>query len=381
MLPQALKLKVIQQYEAGKLQKDIAHDLGISTGSVSTILKASRGRQKHEDNSNSNLSLSTLQEQQPIASEESKPEEYTAINIGTPPSICNGSPSSNASYIAGDGLKPDPDSEPDPKTSGGPLKFFLNKIVSPTAVAAVIAIAPTTEYNHSIPSNPVYLNVNPIKADEDIRNSNLHPPAPVSTLSIPPKAEAFPDRSLFIKDPETEMQVNIIESDTNVKYISKDQDVNSQNETTEEEEREFEQSELQPSLSDSENPLMDWDSDEVWERRFLRIVFDDKKQRRHELLMIDRRKSKLEEWRKRLDQREFNLKDRETRVFEAESYLSVAKKLQEKLQEMKLTLEDALPWIETIREKAEAENIDIRTSGINLTRELRLYRHSQGCPG
>lgn len=54
MLPQALKLKVIQQYEAGKLQKDIAHDLGISTGSVSTILEASRGRQKHEDNSNSN---------------------------------------------------------------------------------------------------------------------------------------------------------------------------------------------------------------------------------------------------------------------------------------------------------------------------------------
>ena len=46
MLPQALKLKVIQQYEAGKLQKDIAHDLGISTGSVSTILKASKDNQK-----------------------------------------------------------------------------------------------------------------------------------------------------------------------------------------------------------------------------------------------------------------------------------------------------------------------------------------------
>jgi len=224
MLPHALKLKVIQQYEAGKLQKDIAH--GIPTGSVSTILKASRGRQKHEDNSNSNLSLSTLQEQQPIASEESKPEEYTAINIGTTTSICNGSPSSNV----GDGLKPDP------KTSGGPLRFFLNKIVSPTAVAAVVAIAPTTEYNHSIPSNSVNLNLNPIKADEDIPNSNLHPPAPASTLSIPPKAEAFPDRNLFIKDPGTEMQVNI-ESDANVKHINL---VNSQNAAPEEEE--FEQS-------------------------------------------------------------------------------------------------------------------------------------------
>ena len=53
MLPQELKLKVIQQYEAGKLQKDIAHDLGISTGSVSTILKASKDKQKYEGNSDS----------------------------------------------------------------------------------------------------------------------------------------------------------------------------------------------------------------------------------------------------------------------------------------------------------------------------------------
>jgi hypothetical protein len=55
MLPQALKLKVIQQYGAGKLQKDIAHDLGISTGSVSTILKASKDKQKNEFNSDSIL--------------------------------------------------------------------------------------------------------------------------------------------------------------------------------------------------------------------------------------------------------------------------------------------------------------------------------------
>lgn len=53
MLPQALKLKVIHQYEAGNLQKDIAHDLGISTGSVSTILKASKDKQKYEGNSHS----------------------------------------------------------------------------------------------------------------------------------------------------------------------------------------------------------------------------------------------------------------------------------------------------------------------------------------
>ena len=47
------QIKVIQQYEASKLQKDIAHDLGISTGSVSTILKilkASKDNQKNRPN-------------------------------------------------------------------------------------------------------------------------------------------------------------------------------------------------------------------------------------------------------------------------------------------------------------------------------------------
>jgi hypothetical protein len=168
---------------------------------------------------------------------EPKTPQCTAINIDMPIIADNGSSSSNSIPDYGDGLKPDlAKQEPDPKTLGGPLKFFLNKIVSHTAVAAVVAIAPTTEYNHSIPSNSVNLNLNPIKADEDIPNSNLHPPAPASTLSIPPKAEAFPDRNLFIKDPGTEMQVNI-ESDANVKHINL---VNSQNAAPEEEE--FEQS-------------------------------------------------------------------------------------------------------------------------------------------
>src|SRR5262249_33122944 len=59
----------------------------------------------------------------------------------------------------------------------------------------------------------------------------------------------------------------------------------------------------------------------------LKQIRREKDQRRHELLVIDRRKQKLEEWRKRLEQRESNLKDRENRVFEAEPFLSVAKQL------------------------------------------------------
>jgi len=65
---------------------------------------------------------------------------------------------------------------------------------------------------------------------------------------------------------------------------------------------------------------------------------------------------------------------RESRILESESFLPLVRQL----QEMKLALEDALPWIETIREKAEAENVDIRTTAINVSQELRLYHQSEG---
>ena len=90
--------------------------------------------------------------------------------------------------------------------------------------------------------------------------------------------------------------------------------------------------------------------------------------------MIDRRKQKLSEWKKRLEQMQYDLTIREARILESESFLPLASQL----QEMELALEDALPWIETIREKAEAENVDIRTTAINVAQELRLYRQSGG---
>ena len=87
-------------------------------------------------------------------------------------------------------------------------------------------------------------------------------------------------------------------------------------------------------------------------------------------MVIDRRKQKLEEWKTKLDQKTKQLDSREARILESEPFLPLARQL----QEMKLDITNFLPWIETIREKAEVENVDIRTSGINLTRELRLFR-------
>jgi hypothetical protein len=50
---------------------------------------------------------------------------------------------------------------------------------------------------------------------------------------------------------------------------------------------------------------------------------------------------------------------------ESEPYLSLAKKL----QEMKLKLQEALPWIETINEVAQMQNTDIKHAAIFVAQE------------
>jgi len=82
----------------------------------------------------------------------------------------------------------------------------------------------------------------------------------------------------------------------------------------------------------------------------------------------------LEKRKHQIEQKEQELRVRETRVFEVEPFLAVAKQL----QNLGIGMEEALPWIETILEKAKAENVDIRTTAINVAQELRLYRQSEG---
>ena len=380
VIDSAIKSRVVQMaIDGGYGRNQITRELNkqgvkISTTTVTHLIQNWKRQHQQVQYEASVSSISQKEQQQEdktqetiTISREPKTPQCTAINIGMPPSICNGSPSSNASY-SGDGLKPEPDSEPDPKTLGGPLKFFLNKIVSPTAVAAVVAIAPTTEYNHSIPSNPV--NLNPIKADEDIPNSNLHPPAPVSTLSIPSKAEAFPDRNLFIKDPETDMQVNI-ESDANVKYFN--QDVNSQNATLEEkEEGEFEQSQSQSVLPGSDDPsvAIDWDSEKNWERRFFKSIMDEKKIRQEEERKLEEQRGHLIQERYNIEEQKKALEAREAKLFEVEELIPSAKQL----KDIGIGFDQALVWIDCIKEVSDKERVDLRTAAWKLADILRSFK-------
>lgn len=100
----------------------------------------------------------------------------------------------------------------------------------------------------------------------------------------------------------------------------------------------------------------------------------EKQQRHHEFLLIDRRKQKLQEAITEYEQRESNLSDRENRVIEAEPYLPVARQL----QDMKLVLEDTLPWIEAMKEAAQTQNLNFREAALYIAQELQLNRQFGG---
>jgi D-ribose pyranose/furanose isomerase RbsD len=71
---------------------------------------------------------------------------------------------------------------------------------------------------------------------------------------------------------------------------------------------------------------------------------------------------------------QYDLTTRETRILESEAYLPLARQL----QEMKLALEDALPWIETVKELVQMQNMGIKAAVVQVAQELRLYRQSGG---
>jgi prefoldin subunit 5 len=96
--------------------------------------------------------------------------------------------------------------------------------------------------------------------------------------------------------------------------------------------------------------------------------------RRHELELIQQKWQELEQEKKNIVQLRHDLEARENRLVELQPLIPSAKQL----QAYGIDINQFLPWIETIHEKAEIEKIDIKLAAYNLAQELRLYRQLQG---
>jgi len=103
-------------------------------------------------------------------------------------------------------------------------------------------------------------------------------------------------------------------------------------------------------------------------------VMEAKKQRRDEERTLEQKKRELKQQRMRVDRVRYDLEIREIKLLEAEPLIPIARQL----QDLGTDINQFLPWVETIHEKAEAEKMDLRTAGYGLAQELRFYRQFAG---
>jgi hypothetical protein len=110
----------------------------------------------------------------------------------------------------------------------------------------------------------------------------------------------------------------------------------------------------------------------------LKTIIAEREKRATELLEIQRQRQELEVEKRNIAQLMSNIdqqkKALEARVFEVEDLIPSAKYL----KDIGICFDQALVWIDCIREKADRERVDLRTATWKLTQDLRAYRDLGG---
>ena len=92
------------------------------------------------------------------------------------------------------------------------------------------------------------------------------------------------------------------------------------------------------------------------------------KKQRHEL---EQKKREVEQHRIQVDWARYDLEIREIKLLEFEPLIPIARQL----QQMGTDINQFMPWVETIHEKAQAENLPTLTkSAYSVAQDLRMYR-------
>ena len=94
----------------------------------------------------------------------------------------------------------------------------------------------------------------------------------------------------------------------------------------------------------------------------------------HRRRVLERKEEQLRHERDYIENSRNDLAVRESRVIAVEPLLPLARQL----WESKIGFDLLLPWIETIREKAQTENVSMDTAAISVAQEIRNYRHVGG---
>jgi hypothetical protein len=408
-----LRAKVIELYLQKRGRNEIVSSLSISQGSVSNILRAYKSKSESTTISDTSLGQNCGQisnehttcaedistESQTIDSSKATPQEFESFisndnasigvninNTGSPVLIDSRRPvvgkavTTNTNWSANSNIVIARD--------GGPLSHFLGEytstneeeVITPVTLPSPAAQEPTSELEpRDVVTSQPSADVEDIDFDD-----NSYPDSDPYDIYTDPDADAEYDPT-YDGDPSNLLQQGWdSEPETSERRIqttvrpTRKLEIQDQNAAPEEE---FEQSQSQPSLlSDSSNTLADWDSDKTWQRRFFKLM-DERRRREKQIRLMDQNRQELEVEKRNIaqlmyniDQQKRTLEARETKLFEVEDLIPSAKYL----KDIGISFDQALVWIDCIREKAEIERIDLRTAAWKLAQDLRSYKDFGG---
>ena len=253
--------------------------------------------------------------------------------------------------------------------NGGPLSYFLSNDTDTTINCREENVVLGS--NNSFSSNPY---PDPDQREPELSSLSPNPSFELSHTSTKELNHASKtETSSSIKGEDPEAQIDIGDVDYHpYRHLH--------TQTPEAEERI--ESKCQPSAPDQEDNKpsieIDWDSDETWQRRLFRTIMDERRRREEEERRIQYLRQELEEERQNLAQIMYNIdqqkKALEVKLFEVEDLIPCAKYL----KDIGIGFDQAIVWIDCIKQKAEIERIDLRTATWKLAQDLRAYRDLGG---
>src|SRR5215467_14425052 len=383
-LSQELRQSIIQQVLSGKQYRDISKEMGISIGSIANIAKKHRAenerscsKQGQPKSSDVNISeviksidssifhgvelapkngvedLDTTIDPSTISNNRNlelipQSTEDSQVNTSTYPRTPLASPTLDDSSSQGQDLRRQQQSQEITTTTaitkengysaensqkGGPLSWFTPLMTNGTS-------------NH------------PLKSEVSAVNHIYDTPLKLGTNS-PNKIEEFEPDVDFVDTPYQE------QSEISCKTVNQN----------DEEEIDFSDSPAKLDIEE-EGFLLDSDPAVIWPK-LLKQIKHEKDQRRHEILVLERKKKILDI---REDQINHDLEELEgirleisNREAEAEPLLSLARQF----QSMGLDFDSLLPYIENLREQA-ARGIDFKTAATYMVYEIKSYHQLGG---
>jgi hypothetical protein len=209
-----------------------------------------------------------------------------------------------------------------------------------------------------------------------------------SDIEYDPKLDGTSGECLFINSYPTNQYPNSapesrrveIPETTTIDHVTK--------ETEEVEEASEESNQSRPSVSAPENTSrsvatensavgIDWDSEESWDRRFVRIITNDRKERQQEFQLLEEQRDflaierhNLDQISQHIDRRENDLRMREAKIKEVEDLIPSAKEL----RSAGITFKTLIPYIMACHERSVMLNVDLKTAAYDIIDIIRAYQ-------